>query len=382
MRIFSFRSILIAVFIVLLALPAASSAKKSFTLSGKKYKPKSEKILGVKWQRGLKAGSPKKRYYPETGAPTVQGGVVFVGTHGKVFYALNKNDGKILWKFKNDEPISTTPTVSGGKVIFADLGGRVIALNATDGALLWQQSFNREILGKPLVLNGKIYLIKGERDVLALSLADGHVVWSKTIKTFIKKFTMNGHADIVADGQKLYFGLADGQVYAMNATNGNVLWSKNLTVPLKTFKDVDAGVVIEGDSLFVGGYSTGFYRLNKFTGAVLWRADVNTGVSAVVLKDRVIVSDTEGRLVGLDKASGRQIWFSELNNSIISQPVLFQDKIFVASYDQDGFVVDPQSGNELQRIGLKQGSLNPPVRDGSDIFVFTSEARLLNLVPK
>lgn len=369
-------------FVILLTLSASALAKKSFTLSGKKYKPKSEKILRIKWQRGLKAGSPKKRYYPESGAPTVQDGIVFVGTHGKVFYALNQSDGKILWKFKNDEPIATTPTATSGKVIFSDLGGRVIALSTADGALLWQQGFNREILGKPLVLDGKVYLIKGERDILALSLADGHVVWTKTIKTFVRNFTMHGHADIVADGQKLYFGLADGQLYALNAANGSVLWSKNLTVPLKKFKDIDAKVVIEGNSLFIGGYTTGFYRLNKFNGAVLWRADVNTAGGAVVLKDRVVVSDTEGRLVGLDKASGRQLWFNELNDSIISQPVLFQDKIFVASYDQDGFVVDPQNGNELQRLGLKQGSLNTPVRDGGDIFVFTSEARLLNLVPK
>lgn len=376
-----FLRVLLSITLLGFLLSGGAYAKKkesALPQAQKKFRLHNEKILHVVWTRALKAGSPRRRYRPEISAPTVVGDVAYVGSQSKNFYAIVADTGKTLWRFKNEEPIATPAAVDGGKVFFSDLGGFMNCLDATTGERLWQQSFDQNILNKPLAAQGKIYFLKGERDVVALSQDDGRIIWQHTIKTYIRHLTMHGTSSFVADGARLYLGLADGQVYALNAANGSVLWHQDLAVPLESFKDIDARVVIDGDALYVGGYSEAFYKLNKVTGAVLWHTDVATAVNPVLVADRVVVSDTRGRLVGLDPKSGKQIWFHELNKSVLSAPVVFDDKIFVTSFDKKAFVVDPKTGNQLQELN-GVSSINEPVVTSDHILVFNNDGGLLNL---
>lgn len=361
----------------------SAQAKKEWTLRGeRRYKPENRKVLKVAWSRALKTGKPSKRFYPETSQPVESEGVIYVGTQGGYFYAVDAAEGRVLWKFENGEPIASAAGVADGRVVFSDLEGRVTCLTTANGELAWRQEFDRELLAKPLIQGGKIYLVKGEQNVMALSLSDGQTLWNRSIKTFVRDITMRGHAGTVADGGKLYVGLADGQLYALGAADGKILWSKNLAVPLKTFKDIDADALIDGDSLYVGGYSNAFYRLNKATGATLWSTDIATGVKPVILGDTVVVGDTRGRVTALDKASGRQIWFNDLNKSILSEPVPFEGKLFVTTYDKAAYLLDPDNGDQIQKLSLSAGSLNAPVVAGGHVVVLTNDGKLMSLASR
>lgn len=365
---------------VLCDLSAFAKDDAGFTFEKKsKFKPQNQKVLTQSWTRGLKAGNPSKRYSPETSSPTQDGGMIYVGTHGGYFYAVNASDGKIVWNYENGEPISSTAAVTPDRVFFSDLGGHLICLNKSDGTEIWKRFFSQEILGQPLAQGNNLYVLKGEQEILAVSQADGHVVWNRFISTFVKKMTMRGQSTIVADDGSLYAGLADGHLYRLSAGDGRILWEKNLSVPYRSFKDIDAKVVIDGDSLYIGGYFGAFYRLRKSTGEVVWSSDVATGVQAKVLADVVVVSDIDGTVVGLNKMNGKQIWSNELNNSVLSAPVAFNDKIFVSTLKQNAYLLDPATGNQVQKLGMAPGSINEPVADGHQIYVLTSSSKLVAL---
>lgn len=371
------------VFLVTLFILAGSAfAKKENGFSFEKksdFKPQNQKLMKVSWTHGLKGASSGKRYSSEANGPLYDDGKIYVGTHGGVFYAVNANDGETVWKYESAEPISSTASVVQDRVFFTDLGGNLICLSKSDGTEIWKQFFGREMLGQPLALGDKLYLLKGEQEILAVSQADGRVLWNRFISTFVKKMTMRGHATIVADEGSLYAGLADGHLYRLSAGDGRILWEKNLSVPRRSFKDIDAKVLIEGDSLYVGGYFGAFYRLRKSTGEVLWSSDVATGVQAVILQDVVVVSDIDGNAVGLGKADGKQVWSNELNNSVLSAPVSFGDKIFVSTFDHAAYLLDPATGNQLQKFGISSGSINEPVSDGNQIYLLTSSSTLMAL---
>lgn len=364
------------------SLPALAK-KDEFTLTGQqKFKPKNIKILTKAWSRGLKAGSPGKRYHPENSNPTGDGSTVYVGTHGNTFYAVNASDGKIMWKYKNNEPISSMASETADRVFFTDLGGGVICLNKSNGQQIWKREMDREMLGQPLLANGNLYILKGEQEIVALSQGDGHIVWNRFIRTYIKNITMRGQSSVVLDGHALYVGLADGHFYKLSASDGKILWDKNLNIPLRSFKDIDANVVIEGDSLYVGGYFGALYRIRKSNGSIVWGAEVATGVPVAVLGDIVIASDTNGTIYGFDKADGTQLWFNELNRSVLSAPVAFADKIFVSSYKRDAYLLNVENGNQVQKLSVGEGSINQPYVDGNQIIVLTNSAKLISLKAK
>lgn len=376
------KKILLIVCVLLLSGPAFAK-KADITLSGSKnYKPQNQKILTKAWTQSLRAGGPKKRYYPEVSSPVLDGAVLYVGTHGSRFYAVNAANGKVSWAYENDEPISSTARVAAGRVYFTDLGGRVIALNQADGTLVWKQDLGREMLGQPLVLGERLYLLKGEQTVVALSTASGSVVWEKFIRTYLRDITMRGHSAVESDGGSLFVGLGDGHLYNLSASSGDILWDKNLTLPLRTFKDIDARVLIEGDSLYVGGYFGAVYKLNKRSGATLWSTEVATGVPALIHDDVVVVSDVNGTLVGLDKNDGSRLWANELNNAVLSTPVNFGDKIFVSTFQESAYLISPEDGNQIQQLAVGDGAITEPVVDGQNIYLLTNSAALMALKQK
>lgn len=367
--------------LVLLALsfPALAKKDKAFELPGReKQKTVDQKIFAKDWSRSLKAGDSSKRYYPETSAPVSDGGTIYVGTHGGTFYAIDETSGKTSWKFENSEPISSTAAVTGDKIVFADLGGNVVCLGKA-GNQIWRVTLDREMLGKPLINAGRVYLLKGENTVVALSLDSGTVIWQKDIRTFVKDITMRGHASFLADAGGLFVGLADGHLYKVSLADGHVIWDKALAVPLKTFKDIDAQVTIDGDSLYVGGYSGAFYRINKDSGGIAWSTDVATGVAPVIYGDTVVVADTSGNLIGLDKKTGKEQWLNELGGDVLSAPALVDGKIFVASFKDGAFVFEPTRGTQLQEVSVGDGSINAPLVNGNRLYVLTNSASLVAL---
>lgn len=364
--------------LLVVSLPAFAKKPKTFELAGReKYKPQNQKVFSKLWNRSLKSGNSAKRYYPETSSPTLDHGLIYVGTHGGLFYALDEL-GKILWKFKNGEPIASTAAVFGDKIVYTDLDGRITCLNKS-GSLVWRTDLDQEMLGQPLITAGRIYLLKGESTIVALALESGSVVWQKKINTFIKDITMRGHAGMVVDGSGVYVGLADGHLYKMAVADGHIIWDKNLAVPLKTFKDIDASVVVHGDSLYVGGYAGAFYRLDKNSGQTLWVSDVATAVPPVLAGDVVVVSDTSGNLVGIDNKSGEQLWYNELEGQTLSAPALVGDRIFVTSYKSKAYVFESDHGHQLQQFSVGAGSINVPLVHGDRLYVLTNGASLVAL---
>lgn len=377
---------LAALFFSVAAEPALAKKKakdtelSTFTFENQaKFKPQNIKVLKKIWSAGLKSGSSKKRYYPEDSDPVVMDGTIYIGTHGQMFYAVSESDGKILWKFKNDEPIASSAAVTSDRVFFADLGGKLICLDRSSGTLIWSQQFDGEMLGQPLLAGNSLYVLKGEQEILSLSQTDGHMQWNKFIRTYIKSITMRGHATMVSDGSSLFVGLADGHLYRLDFNSGNILWDKNLNVPLRTFKDIDGAVVLDGDSLFVGGYFGAVYRLNKSTGQVIWSSDVATASSILLVSDVVVVSDVNGALVGINRQSGKQMWSNELNEQVLSEPVQIDGKVFVASYKSSAFLVDPANGAQIQKIAIGDGSINAPAVSGDRIYLLSNGASLVAL---
>ncbi|MBF0104358.1 MAG: PQQ-binding-like beta-propeller repeat protein [Deltaproteobacteria bacterium] len=370
---------------IMLAISFSAMAKKKekdFYFSNKKFKPQNISLLKKAWSRGLKAGSPGKRYYPETSNPVEENGIIYVGTHANLFYALNSSTGKNLWVYKNDEPISSTAALSSDRVVFTDLGGWVISLDKATGLLNWKQDLNYEMLGRPLVVNNRVYLLHGEREVIALSADDGHIVWNSTLPAYVQQMTMRGHSSMIPDQNSLYVGLANGRLCRLSLNDGSIVWEKNLAIPLRVFKDIDSPVVMDGDSLYVGGYFGAVYRVNKQTGAVIWSSEVATGTSPLVLDNVVVVSDTNGAVHGLDKSDGQQIWFNELEGGVLSAPVLFDAKVFVTTFEKNAYLLDTENGYQIQKINLGGGSLNTPRVAGESVYLLTNDARLVALRKK
>ena len=128
--------------------------------------------------------------YAETGAvlmkdfrPAVYAGAavddkaVYVGHSNGIFSAIDKTDGKELWRFDLGDALCATPVCVDGKVIIVSPTGTFYALDRNDGSIVWKLKAKGAVVGDPAVKDGMIYCSFGVGRFAKIDAAKGKTVW-------------------------------------------------------------------------------------------------------------------------------------------------------------------------------------------------------------
>jgi len=182
--------------------------------------------------------------------PNLVGNIVGFGQKSGIFWALNPDDGGIVW---------STPVGPG-----ASLGG-IEWGTATDGQRIYVAIANSDHLAYTLVPSGQ-HITWGAWS--ALDVATGRILWQTADPT---ANTIDRGSVSVANGV-MYAGSNSGQMYALDAATGNILWNF-----------ASGGSVIDGPSIVDGTLYWGSgYRNIQGTGnnkvfAFSLGAEINSG---------------------------------------------------------------------------------------------------------
>ncbi|HUE43750.1 MAG TPA: PQQ-binding-like beta-propeller repeat protein [Candidatus Sulfotelmatobacter sp.] len=267
-------------------------------------------------------------------APTIQNGVLFVGSAGGVVHAMNAKTGCLYWTFQADGPVraatAIAPNESGHAILFADQIGSFYALDAADGRLLWKRRIDSHeatrLTGSAAVHDGVVF-------VPAAS-------WEETR----------------SGNPKYPCCTFRGSLSALRVRDGSVLW-KTYTIdpPKKT------GVNKEGAPRF--GPS----------GAGIWSAptvDTKRGVIYVATGDNYTepTTKTSDAVMALDLKTGKIIWTQQVTAGDFHSGGACPDDDSKCGPDHDfgssAILVHP-GGHDLLVAGQKSGvvyALDPDAR--------------------
>lgn len=142
--------------------------------------------------------------------PAVKDQIAYFPING--LWALSSRDGTTKWTFpvkgqdhiNHDDP----PAIADGVVYFSTDKGGVYAVDAEDGSLIWKRKFGFGKTTSPRVVGDVIY-IGGQRYIHALSVKDGKEHW---------KFETDASVTAIAPvGKMVYVGTSykSGRVYAL-----------------------------------------------------------------------------------------------------------------------------------------------------------------------
>jgi outer membrane protein assembly factor BamB len=202
----------------------------------------------------------------------------------------------------------------------------------------------------PLVVGNRIYQFarKGDREVMmAIDADSGKVLWEtgySAVFTVMSAAAPHGpgpKSTPVFFNERLFSIGMTGIVTAYDAASGKQLWQKpgSATVPMYT-SHAFSPIISGGNVIFhLGGHDEGaITAFDVNTGEVRWslRGD-GPGYGSPVLAEfggtRQIVTITQGKLVGVDAASGTLLWeraFVSPNFTNSNTPVVADDLLIVA----------------------------------------------------
>ena len=186
----------------------------------------------VRWK--FRIGSPIES------SPVVIDGVDYFGSWNGNVYALDLERRKLRWVVRSGYKITSSVSFAGGRLFVGDYGGRVWALSR-QGRVLWRSSVGGRVYGTPAVAAGRVFVPSSTGRSLTAFSVRGRRLWTVHTGAYV-------YSSPAVWAGRVYFGSHNGVLYAVSARNGRVLWRVSGGRPISGAPTVVGGVVYFGNT--------------------------------------------------------------------------------------------------------------------------------------
>jgi outer membrane protein assembly factor BamB len=229
--------------------------------------------------------------------------------------------GGVVWQVAGPG-WGVTPSYDSSRVYFGTLDHRLVAFDRESGAFRWEASTGNGPCGATAGYNSVIVgdvVVLGDVDMYAFDRATGARRWTFRASDLDE----TGTHRLEADDSTIFASSLYGRVYAIVAATGVLRWVT--PVPTGGVRTATFDPVVHDGVVYVGVWhetnplSGGLAALDATSGQILWvhaftpwrpgAASYCHG-GAVVYGDLVIASAADGRIYGLDRATGDERWIA------------------------------------------------------------------------
>jgi len=210
------------------------------------------------WQKDFAVQMKMRNAFGEGAAPLLMNDrliITFDQEAGSFIVALDKKNGKELWRASRDEVSSwSTPFLierEGRKQVVVPATKRVLSYDPDNGKVLWEiAGLGSNVIPAPVYQNGVVYVMSGHRDPKLMAIKLGKegdltgsdaVLWSHTRGL---AYT----ASPVLHDNRLYYVTDNGMLSALNATTGEPYYAQTR---LPKAYNLKASPVGANDKLYV-----------------------------------------------------------------------------------------------------------------------------------
>ncbi len=333
-----------------------------YVLDGKGvvYAHDAEDVTKIRWQTNLHDRRERYQFY---GIPLGKRDVEFLG--GQMTYA--------------------------GLKLFVTTGhGDIYALNAENGEVLWRRSIQVPIKSAPAARADMLLFVTAENTLYALSSETGDLLWTHN---GIKETTsLLGAAAPVALNDGVVVPYSSGELYYLKRMNGAPSWGKRLggayrsTTQSYAFSDIDANPVVYNGRIFASTEEGYVVALDLFTGQEYWRLPATLSSTPWLAGEWLFGVTDDAELVAIHAPSGKVKWtkaleqYQDKENSkgriLWHGPVLASGNLILTSTRGDVLFVDAQNGETKQTLQVSEGIYLPPVVAHDKLYLWHNDATL------
>lgn len=368
--------------------------KKSWKMSGQNL----QNFTGNIYLSGInnnflkkKVGKNKFKISRVISSPLVtEENIVLTDDTGSIF-SLNKR-GKIKWKRNIYKKLykkiykNLSLFIYKEAVYVSDNIGFVYALNLENGEILWIKNQGVPLKSNIKIFENKIFLINQDNRILCLDTKNGSKIWDiRTISSFIKLQNLLGLA--VSNDGALVVLTSAGELLKINSENGSLYWSLSATAT--TFAhDNDffnsSDIVINGDEIIFFA-SSSIFSFNFFNGTMNWKKEIYSKNTPIIDGNNIFLISNDGFFINLERSSGKTIWSTNIlkvlkekkQKTEVSGVIMGSGKIYATT--KNGFLIICSASTGQVESFKKIGdpiSSNPIISDSS-LYILTENSRIL-----
>jgi outer membrane protein assembly factor BamB len=348
------------------------------------------------WHGNAGVGSGKRRKL--LGQPIIAENKVFTVDSQSNVTAFVANKGKMLWRTNLTPASASESHTSGGLayedgMVFAATGfAQVVGMNAETGEVVWRQTLPAPMRGAPTVRGGRVLVVTVENQTHALAAEDGTLLWTHT-GTPEPTGLLAGNSPAV-DGNTVVVAYTSGELFALKIESGTPIWQDSLITARRTenigsLMDIRGLPAIDSGRVYVIGNGDLMVCLDLKTGRRLWEKEIGGIHGPWVAGDFLYQLTNGNEVVALDAKTGRIIWVTQMQTwedpesrdgrITWSSPVLASDRLIMTNSEGKLVTLSPYTGDMLGWEPSTQGiSMAPAVANGmiyfltdlADLFVY------------
>ena len=245
----------------------------------------------------------------------VSNGVIYLSAPPMAF-AINSNDGTMLWQYSWNGRGASEPVVVSNVVYYVSGSYIIYAFRGNDGTLLWKYDLTLPVLGSimgtyptPVIIKNTMYVVGWFTDNLYAINLDTH-----TLRWHIHVNNQQGESLFATNGL-LYVDTSGypsriSTLYALRADNGQHIWSKNNFYLQFTSNDKLYATGVDTN----GSPTSDLYALSSSDASTLWHVQMSgsrLGNMAVEYTNFYVITDTA--LYALHTTDGKILWQTPLS---------------------------------------------------------------------
>jgi len=268
--------------------------------------------------------------------------------------------GNRRWQKTIESKITGPAARIGEAVCFGTEEGHLVALNRNDGREIWRYSTGTAIRSNPVAIEGGI--VFGCDDHFLYILDENG--------SLVSRFEMEDRigATLGLDGQFLYFGMENGSVISFDLKRGIIRWK------VKTRGLLSYSPIAVKNRVYFLTWNNILYCVHRITGSILWWKAIPSRIPfrLLIVEDRIVVSSLSSTLICLDGETGNTLGQAVVGGEMKSNAQWVPPHLLVCVFDKE-------KGKEKLVVMKKQvkivlsASLESPQVTNTEI-LFSAEA--------
>jgi len=293
----------------------------------------------INWKKNIYKKIYKKIYKNLTFA--IYENNIYVADNIGLIYSIASDSGKLIWIKNHGVPLKSKIKVFDSKIFLINQDNRLFSLSTKNGSLIWNihsaSSFikSQNFLSLALSKQGDVIAITSSGDLLKVNSINGNIYWSlNTLGTTLAATDFFKSSDIVIINEDIIFSNQQ-EIFSYNLNNGYTNWEKNVSSI--------AAPIVDGKNIFFVTENGYFVIIDINTGKIISANNILkilkkkkqlTKITGFIMGSGKIYSVTlNGYLIVSSASSGKVENFKKIGNSITSNPIINNGKLFIYTED-------------------------------------------------
>ena len=255
------------------------------------------------------------------------------------YYAINLNNGKLLWSKNNSAPFNSQVKIFKNKFFAIDFENILRCYSIKDGKEIWnyksEKSFIKSQQKLSFIINdNKLVFINTLGDLSSIDIETGNLVWQTPTQSsaIYENYFSLKNSDLIVENKTIYFSNNKNEFFAIDERNGAIKWKQSLNSNLRpTFADgLVFTVTIEGYLAAIDSRNGNIVRMTNVLNIIKNYKKKNIKPEGfIIAEDKIYLSLNNGRLIIIETLNGKSIDIKKIDNEKISRPYILNNNMFI-----------------------------------------------------